>query len=473
LVFSSHIFLFYFLPLALLLYYGVADRLKHLTLTLLSYVFYGWWNPWFTLLMLGSTAVDYGCGKLIGAKNASRRKRMTGLWISVTVNLAVLGFFKYSTFFAENVSLVSEFLGFGPVALPDFLYRIILPVGISFYTFQSMSYSIDLYRGHAKSARNFIDFACYVSMFPQLVAGPIIRYRSLDDQLKSFRFSLPEFVEGFTRFNFGFAKKIILANPVGSISDACFSAGQQSLNPLMAWIGVTAYGFQIYFDFSAYSDMALGLGRMLGFRFPENFNSPYRAKGFRDFWRRWHISLSTFLRDYLYIPLGGNRKGTGRTYVNLLFVMLIGGLWHGAQWTFVIWGGLHGLLLTTERLLEGFAWPKRIPGQVRMALTFFLLLVTWVFFRAETIELAFHYLSAMFGLGSTEPVAELLQHSQLQPANLLCLGLATAATWGFPRTADFLEKLSLWKILLGFGLLIVSERMMELQGFNPFLYFQF
>ncbi|NOX98512.1 MAG: MBOAT family protein, partial [Verrucomicrobia bacterium] len=309
--------------------------MKSLTLTLVSYVFYGWWNPWFMLLMLISTMIDYGCGKMISANGASQKKRKTGMILSVISNLSILIFFKYAAFGADGISTLGQWFGFGEVSAPEFLYRVILPVGISFYTFQSMSYSIDLYRGHAKPARSFIDFACYVSMFPQLVAGPIVRYGSVADQLVSREHNIAGFVGGLTRFNYGFAKKILLANPMGGIADACFNAGDGVLTAPIAWLGVIAYAFQIYFDFSAYSDMAIGLGRMFGFRFPENFNSPYRSKSITEFWRRWHISLSSFLRDYLYIPLGGNRGSSGRTYVNLMMVMLIGGLWHGAQWTFV------------------------------------------------------------------------------------------------------------------------------------------
>ncbi len=423
--------------------------------------------------MLASTIVDYGCGNIICSESASKRKRLIGLWISVVANLGVLAFFKYSIFFAGNISSVSGFFGLGEIVIPDFFHRVILPVGISFYTFQSMSYSIDLYRGHAKPARNFVDFACYVSMFPQLVAGPIVRYGSVADQIKSREHTLSGFVEGFTRFNFGFAKKIILANPLGNIADACFAAGEGALNPLMAWVGVAAYAFQIYFDFSAYSDMALGLGRMFGFRFPENFNSPYRAKSITDFWRRWHISLSSFLRDYLYIPLGGNRKGNSRTVINLLLVMLIGGLWHGAQWTFVIWGGMHGLLLIGERLGRKAFPMVKIPSVISIGSTFVVILVTWVFFRAENLEVATRYLFAMFGLVKIESVADLLQHSQLNISNIAFIALAVIATWLLPRTAVFLEKLNTWKVVLGFILLVAGERLMTLQGHNPFLYFQF
>ncbi len=472
-VFSSHIFLFYFLPLALLLYYASPRSLKHLTLTVMSYIFYGWWNPWFTLLMLGSTAIDYACGKIITAEGAGSKQRKTGLWISVIANLSVLAFFKYSIFFAENVSSVLRFAGQGDLELPQFLYSVVLPVGISFYTFQSMSYSIDLFRGHAKPARNFIDFACYVSMFPQLVAGPIVRYGSVADQLHSREHTASGFVEGLTRFNFGFAKKIILANPVGTIADSCFAAGEGALNPLTAWIGVIAYAFQIYFDFSAYSDMAIGLGRMFGFRFPENFNAPYRSRSITDFWRRWHISLSSFLRDYLYIPLGGNRISRYRTAANLMVVMLIGGLWHGAQWTFIIWGAIHGIMLAFERRMGRDSWYAKMPKPVQVALTFGIILITWVFFRAENLDVAIRYLSSMFGFARTAEVSELLQASLLKPANLLFLTLCAMATWLIPGTKQLLRRITPVKVAFSFLLLFIAVRMMFLQGFNPFLYFQF
>lgn len=472
-VFSSHIFVFYFLPLALLLYYAAPKSGRHLMLTLVSYVFYGWWNPWFTLLMLGSTAIDYGCGKMITADGASPGKRKSGMLISVFANLAILAFFKYSAFVAGNTSLLAEWMGFGEVRLPEFYYSIALPVGISFYTFQSMSYSIDLYRGHALPARNFIDFACYVSMFPQLVAGPIVRYGSVADQLREREHTVEGFVAGMTRFNFGFAKKIILANPMGSVADACFGAGDGVLTAPIAWLGVMAYAFQIYFDFSAYSDMAIGLGRMFGFKFPENFDSPYRSKSITEFWRRWHISLSSFLRDYLYIPLGGNRKGERRTYINLFLVMLIGGLWHGAQWTFVMWGVIHGVMLMVERAMGRDSWYGKLPGALRIAITFGIVLITWVFFRAENFEVATRYLGSMFGFGGGEASAELLTAYVLRPLNWLFFLLCVVWTWGFPRTAVWLEQLTRTKVVMGMVLLIFSLALMFNQGFNPFLYFQF
>ena len=469
-VFSSSIFLFWFLPLALLLYYAAPARWRALVLTGLSYVFYGWWNPWFTVLMLVSTLIDYGCGRVITAPGAPPQRRKAALLASVISNLGLLAFFKYAVFFSENITRVGSLFGLEMIAAPDFLSQIILPVGISFYTFQSMSYSIDLYRGHAEPARSFVDFACYVSMFPQLVAGPIVRYGAVADQLRHREHSVEEFVAGFTRFNYGFAKKILLANPAGRIADLCFEAG--SPDTPVAWIGVLAYAFQIYFDFSGYSDMALGLGRMFGFRFPENFASPYRATSLTDFWRRWHISLSTFLRDYLYIPLGGNRLGTLRTYRNVLLVMLIGGLWHGAQWTFIVWGAIHGLALAVERFGRerfGFA----LPAAAGWIVTTFVLLITWVFFRAADLEAAFAYLAAMFGKSGDPVASEVLSAVVLSPVNVGVLAIGAAVAWFFPNSGDWLRRLSGIKVAGGLILLFVSVRVMALQGHNPFLYFQF
>ncbi len=471
-VFSSHIFLFYFLPLSLLLYYSTPHRWRSLTLTLLSYLFYGWWNPWFTLLMLGSTLIDYGCGRCIAAPGQTRAWQKAAMLVSVFANLAILGFFKYAIFVSENIGWGFGLLGLDAPANPDFLSGIVLPVGISFYTFQSMSYSIDLYRGHARPASSFIDFACYVSMFPQLVAGPIVRYGSVAEQFRERTHSLADFVAGFTRFNYGFAKKILLANPMGEIADLAFEAGDGSLSCLIAWTGALAYAFQIYFDFSGYSDMALGLGRMLGFRFPENFDSPYKSCSITDFWRRWHISLSTFLRDYLYIPLGGNRRGRVRTCINLMTVMLIGGLWHGAQWNFVVWGGIHGVCLAVERWWRGRVGIG-IPCWIGGIATVFLLLVTWVFFRAENLQLATRYLFAMAGFGEVAPSAELLSAVVFQPFQLTMLGVCAVIARFLPNSGQFLSCLSGWKIGFGIVILYVSVRVMGLQGFNPFLYFQF
>ncbi len=472
-VFSSHIFIFYFLALVLGAYYLAPKSWRHLVLTLASYAFYGWWNPWFVFLMLGSTWIDYRCGKIVAAEGASPARRKTGLWVSVLVNLGILAFFKYAGFFSQNVSAFAEVIGLGEVMLPPFFYEIILPVGISFYTFQSMSYTIDIYRGHARPAPDFLGFACYVSMFPQLVAGPIVRYGSIADQIRSRSHSVGVFTYGLTRFNFGFAKKILLANPAGEIADLCFGAGDGSLSTPAAWIGVSAYAFQIYFDFSAYSDMAIGLGRMFGFRFPENFNSPYKAKSITEFWRRWHISLSSFLRDYLYIPLGGNRKGAARTYINLMLVMLIGGLWHGAQWTFIAWGAIHGGMLALERFTTRHCRDIFIPAPVKITTTFIVVLVTWVFFRAENFEVAGRYLGAMFGIRDSAPSAGLLLAQVTRPAALLFMAACFWSAFAMPRTAEILKTLTAAKVIIGLVVLLLALGLMFTQEFNPFLYFQF
>lgn len=472
-VFSSHIFVFYFLLIALGLYFAAPGRGKHLVLTLVSYVFYGWWNPWFVFLMLGSTMIDYYCGLKIAAEGASKKQRKGYMLASVVSNLSILAFFKYTAFAAGSMSGFAEMMGWGTVALPSFFYNIVLPVGISFYTFQSMSYSIDLYRGHARPSDNFLDFACYVSMFPQLVAGPIVRYGSVAEELRSRTHTIEGFTCGMVRFQMGFAKKILLANPMGMVADACFGAGDGSLGVIAAWLGVTAYAFQIYFDFSAYSDMAIGLGRMFGFHFPENFNSPYKSVNITDFWRRWHISLSSFLRDYLYIPLGGNRMGSGRTYVNLLLVMLIGGLWHGAQWTFIAWGAIHGGMLALERLMGKDSFYGRLPRPVAIAVTFVIVLITWVFFRSENFEVAGRYLGSMFGAGGGSATAPLLTAQILQPFYLFFFVLCGIVVWARPGIAETMRSITLPKAILALVLFIFSLATMFVQGFNPFLYFQF
>lgn len=472
-VFSSHIFIFYFLALVLGVYYVAPKRGRHLVLTAFSYLFYAWWNPWFVFLMLISTGVDFICGKKIHANKFSNISSKPWVIVSIIVNLGLLAFFKYAGFFSQNISVLAKALGLGEVTLPPIFNEIILPVGISFYTFQSMSYTIDIYRGHAKPANDFLSFACYVSMFPQLVAGPIVRYGSIADQLRSRVHSVDNFIYGFTRFNFGFAKKILLANPVGEIADLCFGAGDQSLSAPIAWIGVCSYAFQIYFDFSAYSDMAIGLGRMFGFSFQENFNSPYKSESITEFWKRWHISLSGFLRDYLYIPLGGNRKGTRRTYCNLLLVMLIGGLWHGAQWTFIAWGGIHGIFLIIERIKISSDRLNKCPRSLKIGITFTVILFSWVFFRAENFERAFFYLKAMFGLNDTTNAALILMSQVTRPVALLIILISFLFIFVLPNTGKILQRLTIGKIMAGLLLMILSLSMMFTQKFNPFLYFQF
>ncbi len=411
-VFSSQLFLFWFLAFALGCYYLAPQRARQLILTVFSYLFYGWANPAFMLLMMFSTVVDYVCGlviaqhwrrprgesptRLVPDTSRTRRQRVA-LIVSIVTNLSLLGFFKYFNFGVENYDAVTRLIGLPGLSL-DLAFRITLPLGISFYTFQSMSYTIDVYRGHAAGISRFIDFACYVSMFPQLVAGPIIRFSEVASQLQCRTYTMEKFSRGVAFFSLGMMKKIVLANPCGKIADLAF--GATTLDALDAWYGVVAYAFQIYFDFSAYSDMAIGLGLMLGFVFPKNFDSPYLSRSITEFWRRWHISLSSWLRDYLYVPLGGNRKGRARTYVNLSIVMLLGGLWHGSSWNFVVWGAIHGTVLSLERAFGKDALYRRLPDALKVALTFFIVLISWVFFRAETLAQAVRYLGAMFGMGA-------------------------------------------------------------------------
>jgi alginate O-acetyltransferase complex protein AlgI len=478
-VFSSYLFLFYFLPLALLAYYSSPRRVQHLSLTLASYVFYGWANLLFVPLLLLSTTIDFAAGLVLarhpprqGPDGAVRQPRAArvALTVSNTSNLLLLGFFKYFNFGAENLDALAALLGLEPLGLGGVL-RVTLPLGISFYTFQSMSYAFDVYRGDAKPIRNFIDFACFVSMFPQLVAGPIIRFQEIADQLHSRTHTLEKFARGVAFFSIGLAKKILLANPCGKVADLAFDAG--SLHPLDAWYGAVAYAFQIYFDFSGYSDMAIGLGLMLGFMFAKNFDSPYRAQSITDFWRRWHISLSTWLRDYLYVPLGGNRRGPARTYVNLFIVMLLGGLWHGAAWTFAIWGALHGTWLALERWRGKAAIYGSLPAPFRTAATFLLVTIAWVFFRSQDLAHAVRYLGDMVGLGVPQEGAALIGGVIYQPYYVLTTALAALIVWGAPQTWTWTMALPPRRAVAAIAVLVLAIIALTTQAFNPFIYFIF
>ena len=487
-VFSSHLFVYYFLPLALLVYFLSPRRARNLILTLLSYGFYGWSNPAFMGLMFLSTTVDYLCGlAMVGQldprqsssrqpiaplQKGSRRSKSqrAALIVSIATNLGLLAFFKYFNFAVDSYNDLIGALGLSGLQL-DSALRIALPLGISFYTFQSMSYTIDVYRGDATPLRGFVDFACFVSMFPQLVAGPIIRFAEIDEQLGWRSTSWAKFARGVSFFSLGMAKKILLANPCGKVADTVFDAA--SILASDAWLGALAYAFQIYFDFSGYSDMAIGLGLMLGFVFPKNFDSPYKSASITEFWHRWHLSLSSWLRDYLYIPLGGNRKGTSRTYANLMFVMLLGGLWHGAAWNFVFWGGFHGILLTVERLRGGRGLFDPLPRSVQVGGTFGLVLFSWVLFRSADLERAGWYLSSMFGLAQPESSAGLIAGVVQRPYYLLTLGVAAGITWLAPQTWDWSRELTGWKAGVTLGLLGLALLALSTQSFNPFIYFIF
>ena len=489
-VFSSILFLFWFLPVVLAVYYlchWLAPRqVKHGFLTLLSYVFYGWANPLFVVLMLMSTLIDYLCGLCMTNQFARgawgkevpilehgadrQRHQKIALIVSICSNLCLLGFFKYFNFGIDTWKVVMQGAGLHSAMYDNFL-RITLPLGISFYTFQSMSYSMDVYRGDARAVRNWTDFSCYVSMFPQLVAGPIIRFQEVADQIRSRKHTLEKFARGVSFIGMGLAKKILLADPCGKVADECF--GACALEVVDAWYGLFAYAFQIYFDFSAYTDMAIGLGLLMGFMFAKNFDSPYRAKSITEFWQRWHISLSTWLKDYLYIPLGGNRKKPSRTYINLMLVMLLGGLWHGSSWNFVIWGGIHGAMLAFERLQGKESAYRRLPDPVRVAITFLVVCIAWVFFRAEDLPSALQYCNFMLGIGHKYMTAPLVGAQIYTPYHIATVMLAAITAWAGIQTWEFTRRITWPKAALVTLLFAMAVLMLVATSFHPFIYFIF
>lgn len=467
-VFTTHIFLFYFLPLFLAVYFVLPRAWRNLWITVASYLFYGWWQPWFVCLIMFTTVMDFTWGKVITRPGATPAQRKLAVTACVVTNLSFLGFFKYYMFAAGTLNQLLAAVG----AEQFRVMKVILPIGISFYTFHSLTYVIDLYRGHATPAKSFTDFSAFVALFPDLVAGPIIRYKTLAEQLASRDHTLSRFASGVVIFMVGFAKKILLANPMGQVADASFNA----LNPLPldAWIGVLAYAFQIYFDFCGYSDMAVGLGRMLGFEFLKNFDAPYRAENITEVWRRWHISLSSVLRDYLYYPLGGNRKGPARTYLNLALVMLLGGLWHGAKWNFLVWGAYHGLFLGYERWRGKQSVYENSPRSVRIGLTFLLMLFSWVWFRADNLTAAWHYFGSMFGLIPAASTAPLLAAALYTPYRVLLLLLCAGLVFQPLQAHDWaLRPVSWSRVALATPLFVIALMTMYSQAFNPFLYFQF
>ncbi len=468
-VFTSYIFVFTFLPLVLAGYYVLPPRSswRNSWLLVTSYIFYGWWNPWFVLLMLFITAVNYTCGRLLTRSGATPAERRWTVGLTVAVSLGLLAFFKYGVFVQTNVSSVRTWLGLEPSAI----WPIVLPIGISFYVFHALSYAVDVYRGTAHVARSFADFACYIALFPQSVAGPIIRYNTVEHDLRDRVHSVSRFASGAVLFMLGFAKKVLLANAIGGIADTAF--GAQALDAPSAWLGVLAYALQIYFDFCGYSDMAVGLGRMFGFEFMKNFNAPYAAESITDFWRRWHISLSSFLRDYLYIPLGGNQRGSVRTYVNLAVVMLLGGLWHGANWTFIVWGAYHGAFLIAERWAGRRPAYQRWPRPLRVALTFVLVLGSWVWFRAESLSDALGYFQALLGAGTSDTTTPLLHAQLLAPSGVLSMAIATLCLFAPFQAHDWSEQVTWPKALLVPPLFVLALLAMFSQSANPFLYFQF
>ena len=484
-VFSSQIFLFYFLPLVLCAYYLLPFKARTALIAIASYVFYGWANPIWAVIMFFGCSVDYVCGlwlirlsglpddgdlpPVIGPQVPRTRAMRLVLTISIVTNLGLLAVFKYTGFVAENVNAMASLFGLGESLLP--VLHLALPVGISFYTFKAMSYAIDVYRGDARPMRRFTDYMCFEAFFPDLVAGPIIRYAAMEEQMRLRAHTLDKFARGVAFFGFGMAKKILLANPMGHIADSAFAASH--LHAYDAWFGVIGYAFQIYFDFSGYSDMAVGLALMLGFVLIQNFDAPYKSQSITEFWRRWHISLSTWLRDYLYVPLGGNRKGQRRTYVNLMTVMLLGGLWHGASWNFVIWGGIHGGALAFERAQGKDSFYRRLPEPLRVMTTFAIVCVAWVFFRAKTLEQAVQYLRSMFGLVKTAPASDAVAGALYAPYYQVMFAVAAFVVFCMPTTWTFTSRLSFARSGAAVAALGLSVLLMWTQTVNPFLYFQF
>jgi alginate O-acetyltransferase complex protein AlgI len=392
--FSSLLFIHAFLPAFLVLYWLAPRPAKNGVAIAASLVFYAWGAPKFLPVVLGLGIIDYYISHAIGrarAQDATRRRARLLLVLGVTMHLSVLAYFKYANFFVEQIDAVLAMSGSGPVTWT----KVVLPIGVSFITFEEISYLCDVYRGDARPARRLSQYVLFLTLFPHSIAGPIFRWKDLELQLEDRTHDWALVRSGFERFSQGLAKKVLVADSVGVITDGVFALTSAQLTTPLAWLGAVAYAIQIYFDFSGYSDMAIGLGRMIGFRFKENFDRPYISASFTEFWTRWHISLSSWLRDYLYIPLGGNRKGRRRALVNLLIVFLLSGLWHGAAWTFVLWGAYHGVFVTLERILGDRR--ARLPLVVQHVTTLALIVIGWVFFRATTVGQAGDIIGAMFG----------------------------------------------------------------------------
>ncbi|GAB3037244.1 MBOAT family O-acyltransferase [Spirosoma pulveris] len=478
-LFSSAIFLFLYLPFFLIVYYLLPKRWHNTFLFFASLLFYAWGEGPVVLVLLLSALINYLAGRLI-----EQGRRQTGLWVSLIGSISLLFYYKYANFFVDSIRGTAEIFAL-PIAHSLTLGHIALPIGISFYTFQGISYTLDIYWGRIKANRSFLDYGTYVAMFPHQIAGPIVRYADIAPELADRSTTMEKFGVGAERFILGLAKKVLLANTFASLADTIFNAPANSYGTATAWLGILAYSLQIYFDFSGYSDMAIGLGKMVGFDFKENFNYPYVARSIQDFWRRWHISLSSWFRDYVYIPLGGSRASKMRTYRNLLIVFFVTGLWHGASWNFIIWGLFHGLFLLIERAGLGKRleriWPPLAHGY-----TVLVVLVGWVFFRVETLPEAIHYLQKMVGLG-IQPTATIAY----PPAYFLNVELIVSLVVGitlttpvYPYFQRAIERLTARLAPIGslinslymaglFSLFVLAVMYLAADTYNPFIYFRF
>lgn len=472
-VFSSPVFLFAYLPLTLAVYYLMPLRWRNLALFLLSLVFYGWDKPIYIPVMLFSVTVSYLCGFPIGKyRDRDRHRARVWLVVSLVLNLSVLVFFKYTNFIIENLRLIPPLAG---VLHP--LEWLELPIGISFYTFQIMSYSIDLYRGENETQRSYIAFGTYVALFPQLIAGPIVRYRDVDRQLLSRTHTVDRFASGVRRFAVGFGKKILLGDALAAVYAYLSTAADFEFTVLSGWLMVATYTLHIYFDFSGYSDMAIGLGRMFGFEFPENFRYPYMASSITDFWRRWHITLSTWFREYVYIPLGGNRRGRARQYFNLAVVWLLTGLWHGASWNFVLWGLFYLILLVAEkafllRLLERNRL-TRVLGHIGALL---LVGIGWMIFDHTDLGEAFRIIGGLFGIGTAGFAAATVSWQALRLLPLLAVSVAAATPYPtrlWNRLTGRRPALTVLEPVLLVAVLALSVACSVRSDYSPFLYFNF
>lgn len=472
-VFSSVLFLFFFLPVTLFLYYIAGNKYKNLVALLASVLFYAWGAPLFVFVIFGSIICDFLFAKFIH-KSEGRKKRIL-LALAISLNVGILVYFKYANFFVDNFNSMLFSLGFKEMHW----VKIALPIGISFFTFHEMSYIIDVYRGVKPPMKSILNYALYILFFPQLIAGPIIRFNEISDQIedRSYQFTVDNHLLGFFRFVIGLAKKVLIANVLGAEADKIFALGFDDLTTPIAWLGVLAYAFQIYFDFSGYSDMAIGIARMMGFIFPENFNNPYISQSITEFWRRWHMSLSRWMRDYLYISLGGNRVSVGRMYFNLAFVFLISGFWHGAEWNFILWGAFHGLFLILDRLFL-LKVLKKIGKFPSIIFTFFLTLMGWVLFRCESLEHIKYFFTRLFDF-------------HFRPTDLyfdnrffviLAFGIFFSFFGVFGRTEKWQEKVYasgqknrnvIFLSVSGIFLFVICSAAVVSSGFNPFIYFRF
>lgn len=482
-IFSSTTFLFLFLPTILLFYFAAGNKItiKNYILLFASLFFYSWGEASYVMVMILSIAINYMVGLSIDKNQGAKRRRL--LILGLILNIAILGHFKYTNFVVQIVNDASHFLG--SEWLISMKRPIHLPIGISFFTFQAISYIVDVYRKEAQVRKNPINLALYISLFPQLIAGPIIRYSAIADQIKNRSSSLSDISYGLQRFTIGLGKKVIIANSLGFAVDQIFLFNSSDLSSSLLWVTMILYGLQIFYDFSGYSDMAIGLGRVFGFKFLENFNSPYIARSLRDFWRRWHISLSTWFRDYLYIPLGGNKKGTARTYFNLIAVFFLCGLWHGASWNFLIWGLFHGLFLALERIGKIViittniknSLPKKLFTTISHIYLIFIVTISWVFFRSESLPESVAILKNMLMPNQNHVIdlSILLEYKILYIIIPMAIFLCTPICKNIAQS-EVITKSPIYQaslIVFLTTILFISITMVGSNSYNPFIYFQF